>query len=110
MVIYRLKHGSYLDGEDGERRVPAKPAFPLKTSGTQKTRKTMAGKQTAGRLVEAGLNIGLAAAVKAKLKPPTTSKKSWKDLFPNSNVLLKNGLLELQLSPLGFVVLSPQSN
>jgi cyclomaltodextrinase / maltogenic alpha-amylase / neopullulanase len=52
------------------------------------------------------INFG-SAAVKAKLKLPATSKSRWKDFFTNMNVLMTNDQVEIQLSPLGFVILSP---
>jgi glycosidase len=50
------------------------------------------------------------AVVKVKLKLPATAKNNWKDLFTNTNVLMTNGLVDLQLSPLGFVILSQLSD
>ena len=52
------------------------------------------------------INFG-SKEIKVKLKPISNSNSKWKDLFNNKNVLLTNGQIELLLSPLGFVVLSP---
>jgi len=49
------------------------------------------------------------AAVKAVLKVTATSKSRWKDLFSNTNVFITNSQVELQVSPLGFNILSPPS-
>jgi cyclomaltodextrinase / maltogenic alpha-amylase / neopullulanase len=47
------------------------------------------------------------AAVKAVLKLPAISKNRWKELFTHNNIQMTNGQVELQLSPLGFNILSP---
>jgi cyclomaltodextrinase / maltogenic alpha-amylase / neopullulanase len=49
-------------------------------------------------------------AVKAKVKLPAVSKSIWKDCFTNTSVHIMGGQVELPLSPLGFVVLSPMSD
>jgi cyclomaltodextrinase / maltogenic alpha-amylase / neopullulanase len=50
------------------------------------------------------------STVNVNLKLPATLKNRWKELFTNKNVLMTNGQVELQLSPLGFVVLCPLSD
>jgi glycosidase len=52
------------------------------------------------------INFG-AATVKAELKLPGTSKSMWNNLFTNTNVLMTNKPLELQLSPFEFAIFSP---
>jgi len=55
------------------------------------------------------INFG-SAVEKLKLELPVTPIRSWKDLITGTNILITNGLVEMQLSPLGFVVLSPLSD
>ena len=52
------------------------------------------------------INFG-STAVKAKLKLSENLNTQWKDLFTSKNIPMMNGLLEVQLSSLGFFVLSP---
>jgi glycosidase len=59
--------------------------------------------------VVVAINFG-SQDVKVKLNLSAISKKHWKDLFTNKNVLMTNGQIDLQLSPLGFAVLIPLSN
>jgi len=55
------------------------------------------------------INFG-SAVEKLKLKLPAATRNSWKNLISGTNILITNGLVELQVSPLGFVVLSPLSD
>ena len=55
------------------------------------------------------INFG-SAVEKLKLELPVTPIRSWKDLITGTNILITNGLVEMQISPLGFVVLSPLSD
>ena len=55
------------------------------------------------------INFG-STAVKAKLKLSEKLNTQWKDLFTSKNIPMMNGLLEVQLSSLGFFVLSPSSD
>ena len=50
------------------------------------------------------------AEVKADLMLPKASNSNWKNLFTNENVRSMNGQVEMKLSPLGFVILSPIPN
>lgn len=52
------------------------------------------------------INFG-SAPVNTKLKLQTNLNSKWKDLFTNKNILMTSGQIEMQLSSLGFVVLSP---
>jgi glycosidase len=54
------------------------------------------------------INFG-STEVKTILKMPETLKIRWKDCFTAKKFLMLNGQVEVQLSPLGFVVLSPLS-
>jgi glycosidase len=54
------------------------------------------------------INFG-SAPVKVMLKFPANLNRTWEDFFTNMSVHTTNGQVEMQLSPLGFVVLSPFS-